>query len=107
KTCQIKSRVGIHVGQVTEWDEAFGGHPKLIGLAADIASRVMGLARGSQILLTRAAFDDGRQFVRSHPAVQSDDLPAMKWVAHGQYLFDGIEEPLEIFEVGAEGIAPL
>src|SRR5258706_8212048 len=109
KACQLKSRVGTHLGKVTEGDEALGGHPKLVGLAADIASRVMGLACGSQILLTRAAFDDGRQFVRSHPVVEptDDDPPAMKWVAHGQYLFDGIEEPLEIFEVGALGIAPL
>src|SRR5204863_3795400 len=95
RQCQLRTRVGIHLGQITEVEEAPGTQPKLVGLAADIASRVMSLATGSQILLTRAAFDDGRQFVRQHPTVSEDNAkPPIKWVAHGQYLFDGIEEPL-------------
>ena len=31
----------------------------------------------------------------------------MRWVAHGPYLFKGRDEPIEVFEVGAKGIAPL
>jgi len=87
--CPLKSRIGIHLGQVAELADEDGGQPKLVGLSADIASRVMGLAGGGQILLTRAAFDDGRQFVREHPLVDDGNPPPIKWVAHGQYLFDG------------------
>src|SRR3954469_17392498 len=55
RECQLRTRVGIHLGQITEVEEAPGTQPKLVGLAADIAARVMSLATGSQILLTRAA----------------------------------------------------
>jgi serine/threonine-protein kinase len=60
----------------------------------------MGLAQGGQILLTRNAFDDARQFIAAHP---SDAGLPLKWVAHGPYLFKGSDEPLDIFEVGVEG----
>lgn len=103
--CPIKSRIGIHIGQVAELADEDGGQPKIVGLSADIASRIMGLACGGQILLTRAAFDDGRQFVREHPPVDETTPPPIKWVAHGQYLFKGMEEPIEVFEVGSEGLA--
>lgn len=33
--------------------------------------------------------------------------PSLRWVAHGSYLFKGSDEPFEVFEVGADGIAPL
>src|SRR5438309_235363 len=38
RECQLRSRVGIHLGQVTEVEEA-EGTPKIVGLAADIAAR--------------------------------------------------------------------
>lgn len=108
RNCPLHSRVGIHHGQVDECEEAFAGNAKLVGLAADIASRLTKLGRGAQILLTRAAFDEGRQYVRQHPLVEGvEQALALKWVAHGQYRVEGLDEPLEIFEVGAEGIAPL
>jgi WD40 repeat protein/serine/threonine protein kinase/class 3 adenylate cyclase len=105
---RVRARIGIHLGQLSELEKEADGQPKLVGLAADVAARVMGLASGSQILLTRAAFDDGRQFVREHPPVnrQGEQLQ-IKWIAHGQYRLEGIDEPVEIFEIGAEGIAPL
>ncbi|MEC9372540.1 MAG: tetratricopeptide repeat protein, partial [Planctomycetota bacterium] len=104
----IRARVGIHLGDVAELDLDTGGMPKLSGLAVDIAARVMGLAEPAQILLTRAAFDSGRQYVREHPHIDgAAEQPRLRWMAHGPYLYKGSDEPLEIFEVGAEGIAPL
>ena len=34
-------------------------------------------------------------------------MPPLRWMAHGPYLIKGRDEPMEIFEVGAEGFAPL
>jgi serine/threonine-protein kinase len=105
---RLRARVGIHLGEVSELAEASGGDAKVVGLAADITARVMGLALGGQTLLTRAAFDASRQYVRSHPLLAGDQapLPALRWMAHGRYLLKGLDEPMEVFEVGGEGVAP-
>ncbi len=99
---RIQVRTGIHLGEVT------GGEQKLIGLAKDIAARLMGLAIPGQILLSRPAFDSARQYVREHPGIDSSESPPeLRWMDHGAYLFKGAEEPMHVFEVGAEGIAGL
>ena len=103
----LKTRVGIHVGEVAELDKEHTGLPKVVGLAADFAARVMNLATGGQILLTRFAFNEARQFVLAHPASNGEQVPPLVWVAHGQYIFKGADDPAEVFEVGAQGIAPL
>ncbi len=92
----LTARIGIHVGEVAIVEMA--GKSDVVGLAADLAARVMSLASGGQILLTREAFNHARQFV-------SD--PSLRWLAHGPYLFKGSDEPLDVFEVGAEKLAPL
>src|SRR5439155_12178699 len=107
----IKARVGLHLGEVSELDRdpsTPAGQAKLSGLAVDIAARVMGLALPGQILMTRAAFDNARQYVREHQT-SDGSAPSVtrKWMAHGRYLFKGAEEPLEVFEVGEVGVAPL
>src|SRR5438477_1398396 len=62
---QIHARVGLHLGEVSELEkEPTSGQTKLSGLAVDIAARVMALALPGQILMTRAAFDNARQYVR-------------------------------------------
>ena len=101
----ITTRVGIHAGEVV--DITTLGQADVLAPAADLAARVMGLAVGGQILLTRWPFDEARHFVRMHPPVESGDLPAMTWMAHGAYFFKGCEDPVEVFEAGAAGIAPL
>lgn len=109
----IRMRIGLHEGEVTVAGPDIAGKPKIIGLAIDIAARVTSLALPGQILLTRATFDDARQFIREYPEhmpvpVDADPRrPVLRWLAYGPYLFKGAEQPLEIFEVGAEGIAPL
>jgi class 3 adenylate cyclase/WD40 repeat protein len=100
----LRSRVGIHLGEVIEG-------PKLSGLAIDVASRVMSVGLGSQILMTGSAHASAGHNVRTHPAVDDGDgakvLPAVRWMDHGWYEFQGADEPIELFEVGAVGIAPL
>jgi serine/threonine-protein kinase len=105
----IQARIGVHLGEVSELErEPTSGQAKLSGLAVDITARVMGLALPGQILMTRAAFDNARQYVREHPTTDGEAAPVTrKWIAHGRYMFKGAEEPLEIFEVGEVGVAPL
>jgi serine/threonine protein kinase len=67
----------------------------------------MSLAIGGQILLTRFPFDEARHFMREHPAISGSETPKLRWLAHGPYLLKGRDEPMEIFEVGAENLAPL
>ncbi|MEX2213996.1 MAG: tetratricopeptide repeat protein [Phycisphaeraceae bacterium] len=106
---KLKVRIGLHLGEVTELDEDIDGQRKVIGLTADIAARIMGLAQGGQILLTHAAFDAARQYVRQHPPIKghAGELPAIRWMAYGRYKVKGVEDSMEVFEVGAEGISPL
>ncbi len=100
----IRVCVGLHIGQVAETGiDAQSGKAKLIGLAADFTARIMDLAEPGQILMTRGAFDDARQYLREHPDGESE----LKWLAHGPYLFKGADEPIPVFEVGAKGTAPL
>lgn len=106
--CRLSARVGIHLGEVAETEVRQDGGQKLVGVAVDIAARIMSLAQGGQILLTRGAFNDARQFVAAH---RGDDAGgesmAVEWIAHGPYLVKGSEEPVEVFEVGVAGQAPL
>jgi serine/threonine protein kinase/class 3 adenylate cyclase len=104
----MAARVGIHMGQVAELAGPEQGEGKLVATAIDLASRVMSLAQGGQILLTRVVFDEAREFVKAHPAVSGENpAPPLRWIAHGPYLFKGNDEPMDVFEVGAEGFAPL
>lgn len=104
----FQSRVGIHLGEVEEGISQVTGQADFTSSAIDLASRTMSLAAGGQILMTRSVYDAARQSVRAHPAIPSGaEPPAIKWAAHGYYHFKGFDEPSEIFEVGAEGIAPL
>lgn len=103
----VKTRIGIHVGE-----SVFLGRSAkaiIVSHAADMCARVMSLGQGGQILLTRHAFDDGRQFVREHPSLtDGGDPPPIQWMSHGHYRFQGKDDdPLEVFEVGAIGLAPL
>jgi len=102
----FRARVGLHLGQVAQLESETTGQPKVFASAVDMAARVMSLAEGGQILLTRVVFDEARQFVHEHPQVDGQ-RPPIRWMAHGPYLFKGADDPMEVFEVGAEGIAPL
>ena len=105
----IQIRIGIHLGVITEMEERIRGEPRRVGMAINLAARVMDIANSSQILMTRSVFDDARQYIRTHPPVEgwTGELPSVVWKIHGDYLFKGSDDPLAIFEVGAESIAAL
>ncbi len=104
----VRVRMGLHLGQVTELEQSGGDRPKLVGLAADVCARLMGLALPGQILMTRAVFDDGRQYIKEHRSEHAQgEALQVRWMAHGPYHFKGTDEPMDVFEVGIDGVAPL
>jgi tetratricopeptide (TPR) repeat protein/class 3 adenylate cyclase/tRNA A-37 threonylcarbamoyl transferase component Bud32 len=101
----VFDRIGIHVGEVwIEEHEGTGKAQDLYGLQVDTCARVQSLGQGDQILLSRFPFDSARQ------ALKGEELPgigALSWLNHGPYRMKGVEEPLEICEVGEAGQARL
>ena len=98
-------RIGIHIGEVVvEESEDSSKAKDLYGIQVDTAARVMSLAEGNQILLTRASFDNARPVLKGEDL---DGIAALSWMNHGPYLLKGIEEPLEICEVGETNKAVL
>ena len=77
--------------------------PSLEGTPVELAARLAGQARPGQILLGRAAFDLARG-ARAPAALLA---PEVRWLTHGAYRFEGLDELVEICEVGALGSAPL
>lgn len=96
----LHDRMGIHVGEVMVEE----GFSDLQGFHVDTCARVMSLAGGDQILMTRFAFDNARQALRSGDL---GGLAGLRWLNHGFYTLQGVEEPVEICEVGEEGFAVL
>ena len=99
----VLDRVGIHVGEVFIDDAPEGIKPKdLLGLQVDTCARVMSLAEGDQVLMSRFAFDNARQVLRGQ-----EMMGPLSWLNHGPYVLKGVEEPLEVCEVGDTGSAAL
>ncbi|MDH3213962.1 MAG: protein kinase, partial [Myxococcales bacterium] len=106
---ELAARVGIHLGEVvlrrnSPRDVERGARPvEVEGFARSAATRLMSLAGGRQTLLSQGAFDVAR---RSAPG-EIEGSDALRWLAHGDYVFAGTDEPAAVFEVGAAGFAPL
>jgi class 3 adenylate cyclase len=100
----IYDRVGIHVGEVFVEEVAGAKMNDLYGIQVDTSARVMSLAEGNQILLTRFAYDNARQVLKGQ---ELEGIGRLAWMNHGYYSLKGVEEPLEICEVGEEGLAVL
>ncbi|MBI4660107.1 MAG: protein kinase [Verrucomicrobia bacterium] len=101
----LRDRVGIHIGEVVVEERPDSAKPKdLYGLQVDICARVMSLADGDQVLLTRSAFDNARQVLKGQ---EIEGINQLSWLNHGPYSLKGVEEPLEICEVGEVGGAVL
>jgi serine/threonine protein kinase/class 3 adenylate cyclase/tetratricopeptide (TPR) repeat protein len=97
----VRDRIGIHVGEVlldSLGDSQQPQHPS--GVHVDTCARVMSLAQGDQILLTRFAFDSARSVLRGE---EIEGVGPLSWMNHGSYLLKGVEEPVEIYEVGESG----
>lgn len=100
---KVEDRIGIHLGEVVnERSEGRGGPPEFQGMHVDLCSRVMSLARGGQILLTRPVFDNARQVLKGE---NLEGIGELAWVSHGLYELKGLDEPIEICEV-AEATRP-
>src|SRR5215470_7306427 len=56
-------RIGLHMGEVSERPNPDGdnAHPRVEGLAVDLAARISGLARPGQVLMSSAVADNARQ----------------------------------------------
>ncbi|MBI4661815.1 MAG: PEGA domain-containing protein [Verrucomicrobia bacterium] len=101
----LYDRVGIHVGEVFVEEEVGGaGMNDLYGIQVDTSARVMSLAEASQILMTRFAFDNARQVLKGQ---EIEGIGKLVWINHGYYSLKGVEEPIEICEVGEEGLGVL
>jgi WD40 repeat protein/serine/threonine protein kinase/class 3 adenylate cyclase len=94
----IQERIGIHLGELVIAEHETEVKAKdLYGIQLATCARVMSLAQGGQVLLTRGVFDSARQVLKG------EDLPGvgpLSWVSHGPYVLKGIEEPVEVCEVG-------
>ena len=105
----LAARAGLHLGEVylrhnPPEDVARGAKPvEVEGLAKPLAARLMSLAQGGQTLMSRTTFDVARR------AAVGIELPVagVRWMAHGSYLLKGVDEPVEVFEVGDAAHAPL
>ena len=90
----LTARVGLHVGDVLLRENpadqvARGAKPlEVEGIAKPTAARVMSLARGRQTLLSAAA------------AAALTDATTLRIQSHGFWRMKGLDEPVELFEIG-------
>ena len=76
----VQGRMGLHLGEVLIQEAGQQRAKDLVGLNVDLGARVMGLAQGGQILLTRAVLDSARQ------ALKGEDIAGvgpLNWLNHG------------------------
>ncbi len=95
-------RSGVHMGEVSERPGPDGdvAHPRVEGLAVDLAARISGLARPAQVLMSSSVADSARQRLEVDAFLQ----PVL-WRTHGSYALKGFDEVLQIREAGLEGVA--
>lgn len=114
----ISARAGLHVGPVSlrensAADVARGAKPlEVEGIAKVMAARVMSLAKGGQTLLSRDAYralGDRAVLATAGPDGRLQDASSAGLVAvsYGRWQLQGVTEPIEIFEAGVRGVAPL
>ncbi len=106
---EITAGIAIHLGEILlrenpARDVARGARPfEVEGPTLELARRLLPIPSAKQTLLTRAAFD----VARSSSLGTAEEARELLWLAHGEYHLPGYDEPVEIFEVGVEGFAPL
>jgi class 3 adenylate cyclase/tetratricopeptide (TPR) repeat protein len=98
----LRDRIGIHLGEVViEKGQSRRVHD-LYGIQVDLCARLMSLAGADQILTSSLVFESARDAL----ARGSDDLGAVRWERHGRYTLKGIDLPVDVHEVGEEGVVP-
>ncbi len=103
----ILVRVGLHQGEVLVVDPGSANEaaPLAVGMAVNLAARVMDLASGAQILITRPVYENARYYLKDH-LEDAGMTRSIRWVSHGAYEFKGRDDPMDILEVGFDGISP-
>ncbi len=111
---ELPIRAAIHTAEVLvhrpSSAERQQGAPEVEveGSEKGTACQLLHLAAGNQILLSRTAFDLAR---RAHPdsrdGTEDGGKSSLRWLAHGSYLLRGRETPLDVFEVGLDGLSAL
>jgi class 3 adenylate cyclase len=101
---KVADRVGIHVGEVYAEKNEDGTFSDLNGSQVDTAARVMSLGTGDQILLSRFAYDNARSVLRGQSIPEVGNV---SWMKYGDYELKGVEDDVEICEVGETGFAYL
>ncbi|MCH9651551.1 MAG: hypothetical protein K0U98_25210 [Deltaproteobacteria bacterium] len=106
---ELQARIGIHLGEVLLRENlpeevARGAKPiEVEGLAKPIAARLMTLAVGGQTLLSKVAHEVALRAASGLTRYEED----LRWLSHGSYQLAGVDDAVDIFEVGVEGNAPL
>jgi predicted ATPase/class 3 adenylate cyclase len=91
----LRARAGLHRGPLTlhhrtPGDIHWGGKPlEVVGIAKAMTARFMALAGAGQTLASAAVV----------AALEGRDV---RWQSHGHWRFKGIDDPVEVFEVGDE-----
>jgi len=98
----IQDRIGVHAGEVVITEAP--AEKDLFGLQVDTAARIMGLGDGDQVLMSRFVFDNARQALKGQDLA---GLGPLAWLSHGDYVLKGVDEPMEVCEVGETGLAVL
>ncbi len=93
------ARIGIYRAEVILQT---GSLPRLTPEARRMATQLRSLAGKRQTLVTQGPFNAARS-----AAKEAADAEGLRWLAHGEYSFQGMTEPVTIFEVGRDGFAPL
>ena len=98
----VQDRIGLHLGEVVVAERE--GKRDIHGMQVDTCARVMSLAKGGQILMTRSVFDNARQSLKGE---EIEGIAGLEWLNHGRFELKGVEEPVEICEVRAAGSTSL
>lgn len=100
----IRCRVAMHRGPSYKvvGSPPVPGNYKYVGAAVDLAFKIMRAAEGRQILVTREVYDAVHATSES---LLEGAVP--EWRAHGAYYFKGLADPVDLFEIGVSGFAPL
>ena len=99
-------RVGIHVGQVVRFGGLDDSRVLQLSPGMDVCRRICRMALPGQTLLTRTAFDVAREHAGQAPRAGDAEAGELRWLSHGRFELAGIDEAVEVYEVG-EGSAPL
>lgn len=101
----------IHWGEFRSVEDEPGQQWHPVGDAVEVGRLLALLAAPRQILTTTPIFDSARTSLRESLGWRNPDGTVTStraaFRAHGRYLFAGREEPIAVFEIGLENVAPL